>query len=79
MGLETRLKQLESMLSSRKLMFENSVGTDDVIKHMGFVPVIVRESAHSTGKSVVEVICEKICIEPREFQRLLREKINLAR
>ena len=79
MGLETRLKQLESMLSSRKLIFENSVGTDDVIKHMGFDPVAVRESARNTGKSVVEIICEKIGVEPREFQRLLREKINLAR
>ena len=79
MGLETRLKQLESMLSSRKLMFENSVGTDDVIKHMGFDPVAVRESAHNTGRSIVEVLCEMIGIEPREFQHLLKEKINLTR
>ena len=79
MGLETRLKQLESMLSSRKLIFENSVGTDDVIKHMGFDPVAVRESARNTGRSIVEVICEVIGIEPREFQHLLKEKINFTR
>jgi len=79
MGLETRLKQLESMLSSRKIMLGHSVGSDDVIRHMGFDPVALRESAHTTGKSVVEVICEMIGIEPREFQRLLREKINLTR
>ena len=79
MGLETRLKQLESMSSSRKIMLGHSVGSDDVIRHMGFDPVALRESAHTTGKSVVEVICEMIGIEPREFQRLLREKINLAR
>jgi len=41
--------------------------------------VAVRESARNTGRSIVEVICEKIGIEPREFQRLLREKINLTR
>jgi len=79
MGLETRLKQLESMSSSRKIMLGHSVGSDDVIRHMGFDPVALRESAHTTGKSVVEVICEMIGIEPREFQRLLREKINLTR
>ena len=79
MSLDVRLKQLESILSSRKTMLDHSVSTDDVIKHLGFDPVAVRESAHSTGKSVVEVICEMIGIEPREFQRILREKINLAR
>ena len=79
MRLEARLKQLESILSFRKTMIDHSVGTDDVIKHIGFDPVAVRESARNTGRSIVEVICEKIGIEPREFQRLLREKINLTR
>ncbi len=79
MSLDVRLKQLESVLSSRKTMLDHSVSTDDVIKHLGFDPATVRESAHSTGKSVVEVICEMIGIEPREFQRILREKINLGR
>ena len=79
MSLDVRLKQLESILSSRKTMLDHSVSTDDVIKHMGFDPVAVRESARNEGKSVVEVICEMIGIEPREFQRILREKINLTR
>jgi hypothetical protein len=79
LGLDGRLKQLESILNSRKTMLDHSVGTDDVIRHMGFDPVAVRESARNTGRSIVEVICEKIGIEPREFQRLLREKINLTR
>jgi len=52
---------------------------DQCIRHLGLDPVVVRESAQNTGRSIVEVICEKIGIEPREFQRLLREKINLAR
>ena len=79
MKLDARLKQLESILSSRKTMLGQSVSTDDVIRHMGLDPVVVRESAQNTGRSIVEVICEKIGIEPREFQRLLREKINLVR
>jgi hypothetical protein len=79
MGLDARLKQLESILSSRETMPGHSVRSDDVIRHMGFDPVAVRESAHSTGKSIVEVICGNIGVEPREFQRLLKEKINLAR
>ena len=79
MRLEARLKQLESLLSFRKTMIDHSVVTDDVIKHMGFDPVAVRESARNTGRSIVEVICEVIGIEPREFQHLLKEKINLTR
>jgi hypothetical protein len=79
MGLDARLKQLESILSSRGTMLGHSVSTDDVIRHMGFDPVAVQESARITGKSVVEVICGNIGIEPREFQRLLKEKINLGR
>ena len=79
MSLDVRLKQLELILSSRKIMLGYSVGTDDVIRHMGFDPVAVRELARNTGRSIVEVICEKIGIEPREFQRILREKANLAR
>ena len=79
MGLETRLKQLESMSSSRKIMLGHSVGTDDVIRHMGFDPVALRESAHNTGKSVVETMCEIIGIEPREFELMLRKKAKIAR
>jgi len=79
MRLEARLKQLESILSFRKIMIDHSVGTDDVIRHMGFDPVAVSESARNTGRSIVEVICEVIGIEPREFQHLLKEKINLTR
>ena len=79
MSLENRLKQLESILSSRETMLGQSVSTDDVIRHMGLDPVAVREFARNTGRSIIEVICEKIGIEPREFQRLLKEKINLTR
>ena len=79
MRLEARLKQLESLLSFRKTMIDHSVGTDDVIKHMGFDPVAVRESARNAGRSIVEIICEVIGIEPREFQHLLKEKIHLTR
>ena len=79
MSLENRLKQLESKIRLANSMAEQLPDTDQCIRHLGLDPVAVRDSAHSTGKSVVEVVCEKIGIEPREFQRLLREKINLAR
>jgi len=78
MRLEARLKQLESILSFRKTMVDHSVSTDDIIKHMGFDPVAVRDSARSSGKSVIEAMCEMIGMEPSNFQRLLREKANLA-
>ena len=79
MGLETRLKQLESILSSRKTMFEHSVGTDDVIKHMGFEQAAVREAARRAGSSLAGIVSEMLGVEPREFVRLLKQKANLAR
>ena len=79
MGLEGRLKQLESRFNSRNILLEHSYDPDGVIKHLGFDPVALRESAHNTGKSVVETMCEIIGIEPREFERMLRGKAKLAR
>jgi deoxyadenosine/deoxycytidine kinase len=79
MSLENRLKQLESILRSRETMLGRSVSTDDVIRHMGLDPVAVRESARNTGRSIVEIMCEMLGIEPREFVRLLKERTNLTR
>ena len=79
MGLEDRLKQLESKVSSRNILLEHSFDPDECIAHLGLDPAAVRESSHTIGKSVVEIICGMIGIEPREFVRLLKEKVNLAR
>lgn len=79
MSLENRLKQLESKMRLANLMNEQLPDIDQCIIHLGLDPVVVRESAQNTGTSIVEVICEKIGVEPREFQRLLKEKANLAR
>jgi hypothetical protein len=79
MSLENRLKQLESKIRLANSMAEKLPDTDQCIRHLGLDPVAVRASARTTGRSIVEIICEKIGIEPREFQRLLKEKTNLAR
>ena len=79
MRLEGRLRQLESKMRSSNPLLEHSINTDEVIRHLGFDPAALRESAHNTGKSVVETMCEIIGIEPREFERILREKAKLAR
>jgi len=79
MKLDARLKQLELTLSSRNMLLDHSYDPDDLIKHLGLDPVAVRESARNTGRSIFEVICEMIGIEPREFLRILREKANLVR
>ncbi len=79
MGLEGRLRQLESKMRSRRTIVGHSVGADEVIRHLGFDPAALRESAHHTGKSVVETMCEIIGIETREFARMLREKTKLTR
>jgi hypothetical protein len=79
MSLENRLKHLELKIRLANSMAEKLPDTDQCIRHLGLDPVAVRASARTTGRSIVEIICEKIGIEPREFQRLLKEKTNLAR
>lgn len=79
MGLEARLKQLESKASSWNMAKEHSTNPDEFIAHPGLDPAAVRESAHNTGRSVIETMCEMIGIGPREFIRLLKEKANLVR
>jgi len=79
MGLEGRLKQLESRFSSRNILLEHSYDPDGVIKHLGFDPAALRELADNTGKRVVQTMCEIIGIEPREFELMLRKKAKIAR
>ena len=56
----------------------NRYDPDAFIKHLGLDLPAARALARSSGKSIIEVTCEMIGIEPREFQRLLKEKINLS-
>jgi len=79
LGLEVRLRQLELKMNSWSSLPEHSVNTDEVIRHLVFDPASLRESAHHMGNSVVETMCEIIGIEPREFEHILREKVNLTR
>jgi len=79
MRLEGRLRQLESKMRSSNPLLEHSINTDEFVKHMGFDAAGLRCSAHNTGKCIVETMCEIIAIEPREFERMLREKAKLAR
>ena len=79
MGLEARLKQLESRLSSRGILLERSYDPDECITHLGLDPVAVREAVQSTGSSIVVAVSAMLGIEPREFARLLKEKAKLAR
>ena len=79
MGLAARLKQIELKLRPVTIVPERLFDIDQCIVHLGLDPVAVRESARNIGRSIVEVICEVNGIEPREFQHLLKEKINLMR
>jgi hypothetical protein len=79
MGLDARLKQLESKINSWSTLQEHSFNTDDCITHMGLDPVAVRESVQSTGSSIAVAVSAMLGIEPREFARLLKEKVNFAK
>ena len=67
MGLEARLRQLELEVRPVNIAPERLFDIDQYIVQLGLDPVAVRESAHQTGKSVVETIRGMIGIEPREF------------
>jgi hypothetical protein len=79
MSLENRLKQLESKMSLVNSMMEQPLDTDQWIRHLGLDPVAVRDAARNNHSSIVESISVMLGIEPREFARLLNQKVNLAR
>ena len=79
MGLENRLKQLESKIRLANFMAEQLPDTDQCIRHPGLDPVAVRDAARNSHSSIVEPISVMLGIEPREFARLLDQKVNLAR
>ena len=74
MGLENRLRQLESKIQPVNSIPEYHIDLDQCISHMGLVPATVRELATSKGSSLIEAICEMLGIEVREFKQELRER-----
>ena len=78
MGLEARLKQLESKGKPAN-MLERRPDLDKYITHLGLVPAAVRELARSNGSSLVVAMCEMLGIDHREFKRELKKVANLVR
>jgi len=78
MGLEARLKRLELKVRPASIAPEHRIDLDQCIASLGLVPADVREVARSRGSSLVEVMCEMLKIEAREFKRLLQEAVNLV-
>jgi hypothetical protein len=79
MGLEARLRRLESKVIPANTQPEQNIDLDQCIAQLGLVPVAVRESAQSKGSSLVEVMCEMLGIKAREFKRQLQEAAKLGR
>ena len=79
MGLEDRLKRLESKVRPANAALEHHIDLDQCITRLGLVPAAVRESARSKGSSLVEAMCEMLGIDVREFKRELQEAANLVR
>lgn len=75
MSLIDRIKQLESKVTSTAP--EHHIDLDQCIARLGLDPAAVREAAQSKHSSLVEVICEKLGVEPSEFKRQLQEKADL--
>ena len=74
MGLENRLRQLESKVRPAYTIPEYHFDLDRCIEHLGLAPVAVHELASGKGSSLIEAICEMLGIEVREFKQELRER-----
>ena len=79
MGLEDRLKRLESKVKAQNAVLEPHIDIDQCIAHLGLDPAIVRDTAHSNHSNLAEAMCEMLGIELKEFKRHLREVANPMR
>jgi len=79
MGLAARLKQIELKLRPVTTAPERPFDIDQCIVHLGLDPATVRESACRTGSSLAGAVCVMLDIEPSEFARQLKEKVNSGR
>lgn len=73
MGLEARLRRLESRVRPANPEPEDQFDLDLCITHLGLVPGAVRELARCKGCSLIEAMCQMLGIELREFKRQLQE------
>ena len=79
MGLEVRLKQLESKVRPVDTAPEQHIDLDQCVASLGLIPAAVQELARSKGSSLVEATCEILGNELREFKRQLQAAANLVR
>lgn len=79
MGLDARLRNLESKVIAAVREPAHSFDLDRYLVSLGLVPSAVRELAHNKDCSLVEAMCEMLGVEPREFKRELQEAANRAR
>lgn len=73
MGLEARLKQLESKIRPTNTAPEQHIDLNQCVVRLGLVPAAVRELARSKGSSLAEATSEMLGIEVREFKRQLQK------
>ena len=69
MGLEARLRQLESKVIPANIQREVHFDWDQFVLNLRLDPDAMRELARAKGSSLVELTCEMLGIEPREFKR----------
>ncbi len=74
MGLEGRLRQLESKVRPPDAAPKHQVDLDQCIASLGLVPTAVRELAQSRGGSLAEATCEMLGIDVRQFKRWLQDR-----
>lgn len=73
MGIEARLKQLESKIKPTNTAQEQHIDLNQCVLGLGLAPANVRELSCSKGGSLVEAMCELLGIELGEFKRQLLE------
>ena len=69
MGLDSRLRILESKVKPKRTPLAPRVDIDQCMTSLGLIPEAVRELACSKGSNLAEAMAEMLGIEFREFKR----------
>ncbi len=72
MSLAARLRQLESKIQPVSNPPEYRFDLGWFWRNPGLEPIAIRESTSANGHSQVEVMCQILGVEPREFKRELQ-------
>lgn len=73
MTLENRIKRLEGSVGGQAMQ-EPALDTDELIRKMGFDPVIIRATAQANETTLAVVIAGELGMSYGDFQKALKQR-----